>query len=86
MKLEDAISGLEDQAYAADLSGDIAFRDTCLLLAAWLSELKARRASKELFKCGNCFKYDSHKHRCKHWNHGVGVNSFCSYAEPKGAR
>lgn len=32
-------------------------------------------------RCKDCMKYDSHGHRCKHWNHGVVVMDFCSRAE-----
>lgn len=34
-------------------------------------------------RCKDCMKYDSHGHRCKHWNHGVVVMDFCSRAERK---
>lgn len=32
-------------------------------------------------RCKDCMKYDTHGHRCKHWNHGVVVMDFCSRAE-----
>lgn len=35
----------------------------------------------EVVRCKDCMKYDSHEHRCKHWNHGVVVMDFCSRAE-----
>lgn len=35
----------------------------------------------EVVRCKGCMKYDSHGHRCKHWNHGVVVMDFCSRAE-----
>lgn len=31
--------------------------------------------------CKDCKQYDSHGHRCKHWNHGVSPTDWCSYAE-----
>ena len=38
-------------------------------------------AQPEIIQCKDCTKYDKHDHRCKHWNHGVVVNDFCSRAE-----
>ena len=40
-------------------------------------------AQTELIRCKDCTKYDTHDHRCKHWNHGVVVNDWCSRAERK---
>lgn len=31
--------------------------------------------------CKDCTNYDSHGHRCKHWNHGVTVAEWCSSGE-----
>ena len=36
-----------------------------------------------IIRCKDCNKYDSHGHRCKHWNHGVDVMDFCSKGEER---
>lgn len=51
-----------------------------LQLAGWLLELKRYRSKPY---CGECAKYDAHDHRCKHWNHGVGIDDYCSFAVRK---
>lgn len=33
--------------------------------------------------CKYCKHYDSHNHRCKVWNHGIGMEDFCSHGERK---
>lgn len=35
----------------------------------------------EVVRCKDCTNYDSHGHRCKHWNHGVTVAEWCSRRE-----
>lgn len=35
----------------------------------------------EIIRCKHCVKYDTHNHRCKHWNHGVQKMGFCNFAE-----
>lgn len=34
-----------------------------------------------LICCKECKKYDTHNHRCKHWNHGVDAMDWCSRGE-----
>ena len=39
------------------------------------------RGKAEVVRCKDCKKYDTHNHRCKHWNHGVVVMDYCSRGE-----
>ena len=32
-------------------------------------------------RCKDCIAYNTHDHRCKHWNHGVVVMDYCSRGE-----
>ena len=44
---------------------------------------KLPSAQTKRVKCAHCKKYDTHNHRCKHWNHRVSNVDWCSYAERK---
>ena len=35
----------------------------------------------EIVRCKDCTHYDTHGHRCKHWNHGVMAEDYCSKGE-----
>ena len=35
----------------------------------------------DVIRCKDCMNYDSHEHRCNHWQHVVVVMDFCSRAE-----
>lgn len=41
------------------------------------------RGKADAVRCKDCKKYDTHNHRCKHWNHGVVVMDYCSRGERK---
>lgn len=53
----------------------------------WNSDVLAIKAvpsaQPETIRCKGCNQYDSHGHRCKHWNHGVNPTDWCSHAERK---
>ena len=35
----------------------------------------------DIVYCKDCILYDTHDKRCKHWNHGVSMDDYCSYGE-----
>ena len=59
-------------------------RDAGVVVPAIYEKIKSLpSAQPEIIRCKDCKKYDTHDHRCKHWNHGVVVMDWCSRAERK---